>query len=317
MRKPPHEPPARTTRSASATPAATRWSRDRDDVLELDVADALLERIPPGRAVAGRTAVVDLDDGEPVVDPGGRRRRGRRRRRGTSGRRAPRRPAAAGRRAPGGPAQQGMDPAARAVDPDVLDRRRTPAPGSPGAARTTSPAEVADGRRFGGRSTRPSRRRRPGADVAARTLPSAAADRRDAACRRGRSGRAGCAPRGRRRASSASPSEEPVGVGDLAVDVDRRARAARRSPTSQTSSSGRPRRSWPTSSRASPASGAKPNALHAPCPDRPRARRRSRPSPRRTTRSAGCRESPCSLCEIATSSPSSERSPTPASSSCA
>ena len=57
-------------RAGSTTPVGDEMVVHGGDVGEFGVPDPLGQRVPPGRAVAGRAAVVDLDDGETGVQPG-------------------------------------------------------------------------------------------------------------------------------------------------------------------------------------------------------------------------------------------------------
>ena len=84
---------------------------------------------------------------------------------------------------------------------------------------------------------------------------------------------------------------------------------------SQISSSPRPRRSCRTTSRSSPAIGAKPIGS-TPLPGPSHSSPATEPSATRITRIAGCRLSPCSLCAIASRLPSWLSAPTQASSRC-
>ena len=195
------------------------------DVGELGVPDPLGQGVPPGRAVAGRAAVVDLHDRETGVQPGGPAgvegvlvAGGRAAVHGEHRRPAARSPGVA----PGRDGQQRVDPAAGPVHPDVAHRFRPrrrlagrPQQHAVGAVRSQHPQLA------GGRGARPAvpdgavrPRRRAGHH------PGGHRQRRSARRRRGRSGAPWCGRRGCARTSSAVPSGIEVGI-QVAGQVDR------------------------------------------------------------------------------------------------
>ena len=224
----------------------------RGDVLQLGEPGAALDRVAPGRAVAGRAAVVDLDDGEARVHPGGA---GRAEAVLVGGVRAA---VQAEHRGPGRPSPA---PARRARAPSRRARPRGPRR-APSPARARRAARRARGRcrrgaararsaapRPTSRCTRPCRPGGPGRADAARRHRQLGQRRRW----RGRSGTAGCGPRacarpaGTWRRGDQSAATSPGRSSAISVSVS--------ATTSQISSSSRPRRSCSSSSRGSPGDG--------------------------------------------------------------
>ena len=204
---------------------------------------------------------------------------------------------AAGRRAPAGPLQQGVDRGPPGPSTQTSSHRhRAAAPGQPGGVRTTvAVRRVADRPVARGRGPQVPDRRRPAGRSHRSTVPVGGSTRSARRAAEVVAGTARCAPRRSCATSSAEPSGYQLGV-QTSPGRSSASSAARAGGDVPDQRLPRPRRWWPTSSRGSPATGAKPSASRpSPVPSHSSATGDAVRRPG-STRSAGCMASPCSVC---------------------